>query len=566
VWSAGAIPARQPKGSALPFSIKLRDADTVLVIRPNSHLDYYQDALDLDQLSAVATTVTGTNTFVTTGPAANNALRSIAASDANWTAARFNGGLLALESDPTAGGYKTHTQAGFVQNVRVDVRQGTLRIVATTAGPANPSAFGDNVFKSLNIAAGATFRLDDESEPNANNASIAAAFRHLAGTAGWGERRSVWARVDALTGTGTIDLGATTPEVVLTSSPATLRTTGQNYGNAIDFNFNGTVDNFITGQGGIRITGGKRVKLTNSANNFEGPILVNGTLEVGSDDVTGNLNYVYVASGGAIKAVDVIKDAYAHEIKSSLIFDKNSVIYTDVTDGQNHYLKVGGGISLAATVVPGDMIKLTAPAVNAKAGTNIVVLEGIGVQTLVQRIVVTDNNGVPVLDKWNVQATANNELVLHALKDVNDSDNPNKPVEPVDPVDPVTPPLTITYPVPAPASVKTGTAVTFQGKIDPAVYDLTTLKVKPEDKWDVKVIDSAAGLFEVTSKAPLTATTSYSIEAKNKASGEVETATGSITVTNPDTPTTGGGGGGCDAGFAGLALLLAAPLFLRKRG
>lgn len=44
------------------------------------------------------------------------------------------------------------------------------------------------------------------------------------------------------------------------------------------------------------------------------------------------------------------------------------------------------------------------------------------------------------------------------------------------------------------------------------------------------------------------------------------TATGSATV-YVDTPTPRGGGssGGCDAGFAGLALLLAAPLFLRKK-
>ncbi|MDR2180963.1 MAG: SYNERG-CTERM sorting domain-containing protein, partial [Synergistaceae bacterium] len=31
------------------------------------------------------------------------------------------------------------------------------------------------------------------------------------------------------------------------------------------------------------------------------------------------------------------------------------------------------------------------------------------------------------------------------------------------------------------------------------------------------------------------------------------------------TPTKKSSGGGCDTGFAGLALLLAAPLFLRKK-
>jgi Synergist-CTERM protein sorting domain-containing protein len=70
-------------------------------------------------------------------------------------------------------------------------------------------------------------------------------------------------------------------------------------------------------------------------------------------------------------------------------------------------------------------------------------------------------------------------------------------------------------------------------------------------------------VFEVTSKAGLTVDTPYTISAKTIADGTEHTISGSVAVTDPGKKS--GGGGGCDAGFAGLALLLAAPLFLRKR-
>lgn len=411
--------------NVLNFPIRLRDANTTLTIKPNQNLDYHRGSVG----STAAADAPAAAFAVTANSGRDNVHLRLAEMDDNWTAARFNGGLLALDSDGI-GGHKTHTMAGFVQNVRVDVRTGALRLVATTAGPGNPSAFEDNVFKSLNVESGATFRLDDENAPNAGIAGRRAGYRAITVGGATVARRSVWARVDAISGTGTIDLGATKPEVILTSSPATLRTNGQNFGNAIDFNFTGKVDNYITGNGGIRIVGGRVVTPTATSNDFAGPILVNGTLEVPADHVTGNgdsTNIAYIASGGGIRAV-----GGKRVIESGLIFDKNSYIYTQaIASSDVAYVQAKGGISLAATVVPGDKIKLTAPAVNVKAGANVIVLQGDGVNTLVDRVLVTDNNGNPVLDKWQTRATANNELVLHALKDVNDADNPNPgPVDP----------------------------------------------------------------------------------------------------------------------------------------
>jgi hypothetical protein len=548
-WNNGVPAARQSKGGALPFQIRLASADTVLVIRPNNHLDYYQDAIDNDVDLAANTQSTGIS--------ANNALRTVARSDADWTAARFNGGLLALES---FGGDKTHTQAGFVQNVRVDVRQGTLRIVATTAGPANPSAFEDNIFKSLNVAEGATFRLDDETAPNPDNASFAAAFRHIPGANAWADRRSVWARVDGLTGTGTIDLGATTPEVVLTSSPATLRTTGQNFGNAVDFNFSGTVGNFITGNGGIRIFGGRVVRFTNTQNDFAGPFLVNGTLEVAGDHTTGYRNYIYAASGGGVKSV-----GGTHAIESSLLFDKNSYIYTNVSDGNVDYLIANGGVSLAATVAPDDKVYVTAPSVNAKAGDNVIVLKGDGVQTLQPRIVVTDNNGRPVHDKWEVRATANNELILHALKDLSDADNPNDPVNPDQPVD------DFTFGNAVNSATEISGTVTVAGA--PAGVKVTFDLLR--DGTAIATMDAdtdANGVAAYAFTPALASLTEFTGSYTVRASADGYES-GSRTVTVDDgggsvTPGKGGSGGGCDAGFGLFGLLAAtgAVTLLRRKG
>ncbi len=63
--------------------------------------------------------------------------------------------------------------------------------------------------------------------------------------------------------------------------------------------------------------------------------------------------------------------------------------------------------------------------------------------------------------------------------------------------------------------------------------------------------------------APLTAGT-YTVTITGRTA--TQTATTSITVTvNRSTRISSSGGGGCDAGFGALALVLAAPLFLRRR-
>jgi Synergist-CTERM protein sorting domain-containing protein len=462
--------------------------------------------------------------------------------------------------------------AGFVQNVRVKIASGTLRLVATNAGPTRISAFNDNVFRSLEIVGGATFRLDDDSAPNNNNASVVAGFDSYnpigGGAAVARLAPSVWARLDGLSGSGTIDLGSATPVVTLNADPATLTADAAFSGNGIDFNFSGNVDNRITGMGGIRVWGGRTVRFTNTANDFEGPILINGTLEVSGDHTTGDLNNVYVGSGGGIKAVNGV-----HSIESHLLFDKNSYIYTDVTDGKVSYLDVKGGIQLASAFQPGDKIKLTAPLVNAKAGDNVIILHGDGVNTLVDRIMVSDNNGAPVLDKWAVRATVNNELVLNALQDVNDGDNPN-PGGPTDPGTPPPPPAEVPAGI-AIATSKTATTVTVNvtyGNPDktPAVGKTVTVTLTGGAAPESKTVTIGADGKGLTTFTGLTANTSYTISAADSADASIKAPDETVKTDEATTPPPGGetgsgsGGGGCDAGFAGAVLLLAAPLFLRK--
>ena len=78
------------------------------------------------------------------------------------------------------------------------------------------------------------------------------------------------------------------------------------------------------------------------------------------------------------------------------------------------------------------------------------------------------------------------------------------------------------------------------------------------------------GTITVTGTVPTTVTRDYTVTVNAvNASGESATATLTVSFTASDgsvvTRRSSGGGGGCDAGFGALALLVAAPLFIRKR-
>jgi Synergist-CTERM protein sorting domain-containing protein len=117
----------------------------------------------------------------------------------------------------------------------------------------------------------------------------------------------------------------------------------------------------------------------------------------------------------------------------------------------------------------------------------------------------------------------------------------------------------------APESLTSGAAVSIPGTIDPAVYDVDTLAVHGVD-WEIEWVDKAAGTFNLVGTAPESSATYY-FTAKKLDGTEFKSSTYSlaITATPQPTPAKKSSGGGCDAGFAGLALLLGAPLFLRKR-
>jgi len=128
----------------------------------------------------------------------------------------------------------------------------------------------------------------------------------------------------------------------------------------------------------------------------------------------------------------------------------------------------------------------------------------------------------------------------------------------------------------AAASYAGGADVSFTAQIDADVYDVTTVDIVTVPSglgWKAEA--DATGKITVTGKAPTTgAEVSYYFTATAKAGGAFRSPAETLEVTgNPDGSGGGdeasgfgsGSSGGCDAGFAGLALLLAAPLFLRKK-
>lgn len=153
-------------------------------------------------------------------------------------------------------------------------------------------------------------------------------------------------------------------------------------------------------------------------------------------------------------------------------------------------------------------------------------------------------------------ATVNDESFdrskIEAVLSQNDYSILIKVSENVGPVDPDKEGLSLT----ASASGRTVTAVAsmVKGSAPVASQDVTvtlnnvekTAVTGTDGKATVQFTDLADGTYVV------------------KAASGALTAETTVTVDN-NNPTPDGGSSGCDAGFAGLALLLAAPLFLRKR-
>lgn len=116
------------------------------------------------------------------------------------------------------------------------------------------------------------------------------------------------------------------------------------------------------------------------------------------------------------------------------------------------------------------------------------------------------------------------------------------------------------------AGYKTGDAVSVTYVFD-AKYDLTTLEIVTLPSGWTYTTDAATNSVTITGTMP-TGDVSFYFKALDTTTGTTYRSN-TVTITNSDTPTPtpddDGGSGGCDAGFAGLALLLAAPLFLRKK-
>jgi Synergist-CTERM protein sorting domain-containing protein len=94
-------------------------------------------------------------------------------------------------------------------------------------------------------------------------------------------------------------------------------------------------------------------------------------------------------------------------------------------------------------------------------------------------------------------------------------------------------------------------------KGQPGTTVLGTLTVKTGATGDVEVSTTS-----FTPALELTAATAYTVRVSDP-EGLADSVTRPVTTAKADE--SGGSSGGCDAGFAGLALLLAAPLFLRKK-
>lgn len=138
-----------------------------------------------------------------------------------------------------------------------------------------------------------------------------------------------------------------------------------------------------------------------------------------------------------------------------------------------------------------------------------------------------------------------------------------------DPVNPGTPPAVekdLKAAVTAPAEVKVGSMVTFE--LGKWTYTKASGDVEVQDvKWMLDGVDKTADVKadKLTVKAEKEGTMNLVVTAKLKADPTVDGEAKASVAVKKDGGSTGGSSGGCDAGFAGLALLLAAPLFLRKR-
>lgn len=139
-----------------------------------------------------------------------------------------------------------------------------------------------------------------------------------------------------------------------------------------------------------------------------------------------------------------------------------------------------------------------------------------------------------------------------------------------DPINPGTPPAVekdLKADIKAPAEVKLGTDVTFE--LGKWTYKASADVEVQDVKWMLDGVDKTADVKDskLTVKAEKEGTMNLVVTAKLKADPTVDgEAKVSVAVKKDGgSSSSGGSSGGCDAGFTGLALLLAAPLFLRKR-
>jgi Synergist-CTERM protein sorting domain-containing protein len=131
-----------------------------------------------------------------------------------------------------------------------------------------------------------------------------------------------------------------------------------------------------------------------------------------------------------------------------------------------------------------------------------------------------------------------------------------------------------------PSSLSVGAAVEFSGKIDPAKYDISTVQLagsaastsaqggvsaRAVTGTDWKLATAEDGTATVTGTMPSSAVSFY-FTASTPGGETFKSETYTVApATTPEPSGKKSSGGGCDAGFAGLALLLGVPLFLRKK-
>jgi Synergist-CTERM protein sorting domain-containing protein len=143
--------------------------------------------------------------------------------------------------------------------------------------------------------------------------------------------------------------------------------------------------------------------------------------------------------------------------------------------------------------------------------------------------------------------------------------DPEPEPEPPTPTEPSDDPTLASFADPLPTSLAAGDPVEFTVTIDPK-YNVSTLALVGVN-WDVAIVDEET--VAVTGVMPNSSVT-FHFTATETESGAVykspDTSIALATEPEPEpTPAKKSSSGGCDAGFAGLALLLAAPLFIRKK-